>query len=226
MPEPLPLFAFATPDGSRAGLALGDRFVATPDGPAEATAEVELGEDAATLRAGELTLRAALRRPAPGELGAGPLDGDGEAGAVAGAVPAPDRGESLRLATAVFPGARAFGLAARRPRRARGHDRDELAALVVEAEVPRPVEDPRLSVTLDGHGVPLRIGLELWLAIEPPEDEEAEAEPYEPPRRASGEVSDSPARFTVSGVSAEAYPVRWRSRGEDGFGWFVLVGGR
>ena len=224
MPESLRVIAFAVPDGSRAGLALEDRLVFAPDDPTDAAAEIELEADAATVRSGERTLRATLRGTAEADLRGGQLEGEDDTGAIAGTVPAPDSGESLRLAVAVFPGARMFGLAARRPRRAGGHDRDELTALVVEADAARAVEDPRLSVTLDARDVPRRVGLELWLATEI-EDEDG-AERYEPPRRAAGEVSGPPVGFDVAGLAAAAHPVRWRSRGDDGFGWFVLVHGR
>ena len=53
-----------------------------------------------------------------------------------------------------------------RPRGAKGHDRDTLAAVVFGEDGPRPVADPRLSSTYGRDGRLVHAGLELWLDAE------------------------------------------------------------
>ena len=198
MSEPLPFVAFAAPDGSGWGLALGAARALDPDLRPEVTDEV----DRLMSAAGELTA---------GTVNDGP--------ALSGILPELPPGSSLRLAVALFEHARVFGLSALRARRARGHDHDEINAMVQEESASRPVDDPRLSVTLDAASHPRRVGLELWLAP-------AEEEGYDFARRAAGEVESPATPLELREHTAAAHRVRWRSRGEDGSGWFVIVRGR
>jgi hypothetical protein len=154
---------------------------------------------------------------ATGGLTAGTVD---DVPALSGTLPGLPRGSSLRLAVALFDHGRVFGLSAVRPRRAQGHDHDEYEAVVQEEGASRTVDDPRLSVTIDAAGHPRRVGLELWLAP-------AAEEGHDFPRRAAGEVEKmSAVELELGELSAAAHRVRWRSRGEGGSGWFVLVQGR
>lgn len=199
MSEPVPFVAFASPDGSGWGLALGGGQTLDPELEPELT-----GEITPLLAATDPGLAAAT----PATVGGAP--------ALTGTVPNPRDGDSLRLAVALFDHGRALGLSALRPRRARGHDRDVIEAVVYEDGASPPVDDPRLSVTLGAGGVPQRVGLELWLAP-------AEDEGYDFPRRAAGEILQPALELGLDEFRATAHRVRWRSRGEDGSGWFVLM---
>lgn len=191
----MPFVAFAAPDGSGWGLAIGTARALDPGLGPEVDGQVEQLMGAA------------------GALASGTVD---DVPALIGTLPELPRGSSLRLAVALFADGRVLGLHALRPRRARGHDRDEIEAFVQEDTIPRPVDDPRLSVTFDGAGHPIRVGLEMWLVP-------AEEDGYDAPRRAIGEVDGPAVELALGAFVAVAHRVRWRSRGEDGRGWFVLV---
>jgi hypothetical protein len=200
--EPLPFVAFAAPDGSGWGLALGPERVLDPGLRPEVADELPRLMSAA----GELTALTVNDVPA-----------------LSGTLPELQRGSSLRLAVALFDHGRVFGLSALRPRRARGHDQDEYQALVQEEGAAWPVDDPRLSVTSDAAARPLRVGLELWLA---PAEEQSDEPTYDFPRRAAGQVEPAGTELVLGELTATAHRVRWRSRGEDGSGWFVIVQAR
>ena len=198
MSEPLPFVAFADPGGTVCGLAVGDAPLIGTDVPDPAAGEV-----AGALADAGSAFRAITIADLP---------------AVSGTLPHPAGADSLRLAVALF-GERSFALSGLRPRRARGHDRDEIQAVVYEAGEARPVEDPRVSVTFAGTGDPRRVGLELWL-------QESEDGTFEFPRRAAGEIHSGPVELQSSAVTGVAHPVQWRSRGEDGSGWFAVLRAR
>jgi hypothetical protein len=130
-----------------------------------------------------------------------------------------DRYESIRSVSAWFePGegtAEAMALTAFRPRKAKAHDRDVLAAAVIAADVSGAVEDPRLSTTYEGEGWPARAGLELWLAGEEPD--------HQYPRRASGEATGPRVEALADGHEVRAQPFRWHSRGREGAGMYLLA---
>lgn len=126
-----------------------------------------------------------------------------------------DRYESVRAVSVWFDPAEAMALTAFRPRKAKAHDRDVLAAAVIAADGWAPVEDPRLSTTYGRDGWPARAGLELWLAGE--EDER------QYPRRASGEALGARVEALAGGVELRAEPFRWHSRGRDGAGMYLLA---
>ena len=69
-----------------------------------------------------------------------------------------------RAVIATFGPASAVALAARRPRRARGHGEERLDAAILRGDPLAPVlvADPRLSSTYDGQGRLVRCGIELW----------------------------------------------------------------
>jgi hypothetical protein len=71
--------------------------------------------------------------------------------------------ECIRLVSAVFEDGAALGVAAIRPRDARGHGDDAVAARFVDAEGARTeTSDALLSVEYDSARVPRRLGIEVW----------------------------------------------------------------
>ena len=126
-----------------------------------------------------------------------------------------ERFESIRSVSVWFEPDEALALTAFRPRKAKGHDRDLVAAAVIAPDRSAPVEDPRLSTTYAGDGWPARAGLELWLAGEEPERQ------Y--PQRASGEATGARAQALAGALQMRAEPFRWHSRGREGAGMYLLA---
>lgn len=126
-----------------------------------------------------------------------------------------ERYESIRAVSAWFEPDEALTVTAFRPRKAKAHDRDILAAAVIAPDVSAIVDDPRLSTTYLGEGWPARAGLELWLAGEEPERE------Y--PRRASGEATGARVEALTGALEIRAEPFQWHSRGRDGAGVYLLA---
>ena len=122
---------------------------------------------------------------------------------------APDgkRFDAMRTVSAWFGEADGLAVLAARPRKARGHDAELLSALLVENGVAIHVEDPRLSTTYSAAGVPMRLGLELWI-----QDEAGE----QYPRRAAGEALGQAAVSEDPPLRSEL--VRMRMRGRRGVG--------
>lgn len=108
-----------------------------------------------------------------------------------------------------------IALVAVRPRKAKGHGRDEISAAVLDAGGATVVADPRLSTTYGADGAPARAGLELWL------DGEEEGQQY--PRRAAGESVSAGTRVAEAGIELWAELFRWHSRGRDGAGVYLLA---
>jgi hypothetical protein len=131
--------------------------------------------------------------------------------------PAPGavRADALRAVHAHFDGADGLAVTSLRPRKARGHDHDAISAAILQEDAAVVVGDPRLSTTYADDGSVLRVGLELWL------DGDDDSVTY--PRRAAGQVADGSVRLSADGLSAEAYAVRWRSRGQNGLGVYLLA---
>ncbi len=116
-----------------------------------------------------------------------------------------------------------FSLLALRPGRARGHDADAVAAVVLEDPAPPPVIDPRLSTTYTDAGLPRQAGLELWLEEteeEAGEDEDPGSPQY--PRRAAGRVAGEVAEWTQGEFELHAALLHWHSHGREGPGVYVL----
>jgi hypothetical protein len=130
-----------------------------------------------------------------------------------------DRIDSFRQTSAWFAQTQGFSLVAFRPRKSRGQEADLVAAVLLEPEETRPVDDPRLSTTYDAGGFPARVGLELWLEEESGEQDETKR-PYL--RRAAGEAIDAAVDWEEAGFKLHAAPVRWHSRGDDGTGIYLL----
>jgi hypothetical protein len=122
---------------------------------------------------------------------------------------------SIRAVSVWFGPEEAFALTAFRPRKAKHHDDDLLAAAVLAAEGAPAVEDPRLSTTYGADGWASRAGLELWLAGSEPDQQ------Y--PRRASGEAVGARALIAAGELELMAEPFRWHSRSREGTGMYLLA---
>jgi len=125
------------------------------------------------------------------------------------------RFESIRAVSVWFDPDEAFALTAFRPRKAKHHDGDLLAAAVIAPDVSAVVEDPRLSTTYAADGWPVRAGVELWCSGEEPERQ------Y--PRRASGEAVGPRAQAVAGELELQAEPFRWHSRGREAAGMYLLA---
>lgn len=134
-------------------------------------------------------------------------------------LPAPrsarDEPGSLRLVAGWMADGSAFGLIAARSRRAERADQDAVSATLFDPESWLAVSEPRLSTTYGPGEIPSRVNLELWVG---------EGE-HEFARRAAGEASGAPA--AAGGAREEGtvqvIPLRCHSRGEEGFGVYVLA---
>jgi hypothetical protein len=123
------------------------------------------------------------------------------------------RFESIREVCAWFESGDGLALVSLRPRRARGHDADLVAAALLDADDGVAVADPRLSTTYTAAGSPSRVSLELWTGAE---DEQF-------PRRAAGEAVGARARQASGGSDVLAELLSWHSRGADGTGVYLLA---
>lgn len=123
--------------------------------------------------------------------------------------------ESIRAVSAWFEPDEGMSVIAFRPRKARAHDGDAMAAAVITADGSPAVEDPRLSTTYAGEGWPARAGLELWLRGPEPDQQ------YQ--RRASGEALGARVQAVAGALEVRAEPFRWHSRGREGAGMYLLA---
>jgi hypothetical protein len=123
---------------------------------------------------------------------------------------------SIRAVSAWFDTDEAYALTAFRPRKAKAHDGDVVAAALMTPASAPAVEDPRLSTTYAGDGWPARAGLELWLATDPESDQHYA-------RRASGEAVGARAQALAGDLEVRAEPFRWQSRGREGAGMYLLA---
>ncbi len=124
--------------------------------------------------------------------------------------------DSLRDLGAWFAPDDGLTLTAARPRGAKGHDRDVVAASVFGEDGAKPVADPRLSSTYSADGRLLHTGLELWLDAD--NDQQY-------PRRAAADAVGEGVRVDGDGLAVTVWPLRWRTRGEEGAGVYVLARG-
>lgn len=122
--------------------------------------------------------------------------------------------DSIRAVSGWFAPDEVFTLLALRAPGSKGQESDLVAATLFEPEGWVPVNDPRLSTTYDGAGIPTRVTLELWV-------NEGE---NEFPRRAAGEAAAPGATLTADGIQIHAIPLRCHSHGRDGGGVYVLAG--
>jgi hypothetical protein len=130
--------------------------------------------------------------------------------------------DSFRQICGWFEPDRGVALLALRPRKARAHDADLVAAAVLEPEPTPRVADPRLSTTYDAAGLPARVGLELWLEAESSANGADDDADRQFPRRAAGEATGAGIEWEVAGFTLHAALLRWHSRGSDGTGVYLL----
>jgi hypothetical protein len=124
-----------------------------------------------------------------------------------------DELDSFRQVLAWFADDDALTVSAARPRKAGGHDRDEVLAAMIEPDGPLAIDEARLSTTYGEGGAAKRMSLELWTA--------GEEDDY--PRRAAGEVSGPPMEASPDGVVLEVHPMRCHRAGRDGPGVYLIV---
>lgn len=134
--------------------------------------------------------------------------------------PAAPEFESGRFLAAWLDPQAGFSLTALRPRKARGHEADVVAAAIAE-DPPPLVVDPRLSTTYSDQGTPTRAGLELWLEPEGQENAGDEA-PLQYPRRAAGEVTGAALDWHQGDLALHASLLHWHSHNRDGAGVYLL----
>jgi hypothetical protein len=136
--------------------------------------------------------------------------GDGELRAI----------QSIRDVSAWFGNDEGLAVVSLRPRRKKGHDKDEVSGAVFEGGASLVVAEPRLSTTYGADGRPARAGLELWFA-----DEEEDQDDIEPQyaRRAAGEAMGTGFGFEDARFDVRAELFRWHMRGLDGLGVYQLV---
>lgn len=122
---------------------------------------------------------------------------------------------SIRQVAAWFGPDEGFALLALRSTRAEGQDADTVSAAMFAPSESGPVSDPRLSTTYAESGEPLRAGVELWIQAGDDPDRQY-------PRRAIGEATQPPVRWSVDGVTLEALPFQWHAGGHEGPGIYLL----
>jgi len=116
--------------------------------------------------------------------------------------------DSIRLVSALFDDGGALGLAALRPRGARGHDEDVVAARLVDAEGEQTTTSEALvSVEYDAEGAPRRVGLELW------------TDPDSSPLRVAADRADD----ANSQSDRESISMRFRLDGISGLGLYEVL---
>ncbi|MEA2151223.1 MAG: hypothetical protein QOD69_3053 [Solirubrobacteraceae bacterium] len=119
--------------------------------------------------------------------------------------------ELARTLSAWLGADRAIMLATARPARARGHGEEAAAGWLVEGDVPRAIEDPRLSTTYDGALRQQRAGLELWM------DQESEFA-----HRASGKVLCG-TTIDLGDVRLDSAFFDWKMEGREGVGRYDVM---
>jgi hypothetical protein len=128
---------------------------------------------------------------------------------------------SARIAVGWLGPDSGFAVLALRPARAAGHDADLIACAIVHDGAALEIDDPRLSTTYAPSGLPVRAGLELWLVEHEPAEGE-EAQPYYP-RRIGGESAGDGSELAIAGLELRAELFRWRTKGHEGAGVYLLT---
>jgi hypothetical protein len=118
--------------------------------------------------------------------------------------------EGIRLVSARFDDGTVLGVAALRPREARGHGDDVVLARLIDADGgDTTVSDALVSVEYDAAGTPRRLGIELW------------PEPDSAPRRvAADREAESEPR---SAKGRDAVVMRFRLNGTGGSGLYEVL---
>lgn len=121
--------------------------------------------------------------------------------------------ESIRALTGWFGEQQGLALRAFRPDAKKGHERDQMAATLFDAEQWVTVADPRLSTTFRPGEQPTRASLELWIG-----DGE---EMY--PRRAAAEALGLPAEASGDELRISLTPMLCHAGGADGTGVYLIA---
>jgi hypothetical protein len=98
-----------------------------------------------------------------------------------------------------------------RPRKAAGHDAEDVWATLVQEGEPIPIADPRLSTTYDGDGHQRRAGLELWVT----DDEDH-------PLRAAGSAICG-SSLDLGALTMDLAFFRWSAEGVQGVGRYDVI---
>lgn len=116
--------------------------------------------------------------------------------------------DSIRLVSALFDDGGALGVAALRPRDARGHGEDVAVTRLIDAEgEPTEMSEALLSVEYDADGAPRRLGLELW------------TDPDTSPLRVAADRADEAGPQG----ERESVPMRFRLDGTAGSGLYEIL---
>jgi hypothetical protein len=117
-------------------------------------------------------------------------------------VPDWSRLDAIRLVSAAFEDGAALAVAAVRPRDARGHGDDAVAARLIDAQgLETATAEALVSVEYDSAHIPRRLGIELWPDVDsPPLRIAADRErPADGP--APGDDDNVPMTFRLNGVA-------------------------
>lgn len=121
-----------------------------------------------------------------------------------------ERYDALRLLAARFGDGLIAALVALRPAGARGHDAEEVTAVVVDGGQPQRAHEALVSTELDPERRVRRVGVELWTSEEPP------------PRRFAADRKDS-AVSTEDGIARETTLMDARLDGQTGTAVFEIL---
>jgi hypothetical protein len=124
--------------------------------------------------------------------------------------PAWDELDALRTLTVLLDEGHGLLALARRPRGARGHGEEHVAAWLLEEGELVGVEDARISTVYDGDGRQRSAGLELWM---PEEDF---------PRHGSGRAIAG-SSLDLEGLQVHAAVFTWNLAGREGVGAYELM---
>lgn len=122
------------------------------------------------------------------------------------------RADSLREVATWFDDGSVVAVTALRPRKAKGHDQDDVQAAVIDPEGAAPVVDPRVSTVSTVAGRARRVALELWS-----EDEEA------PALRVAAEATGTGGQVSQAGWDLTLDWLVAHRRGRDGEGVYLLA---
>lgn len=138
-----------------------------------------------------------------------PIIGSGQRGHTWGVVDWSDL--TLVRGVSAWLGDGGIVLESARPRKAAGHDAEDVWAALVQEGEPVPIADPRLSTTYDGDGHQRRAGLELWVTDD---------EPF--PLRAAGEVICG-SSLDLGALTVDLAFFRWHAEGIEGAGRYDVI---
>jgi hypothetical protein len=116
-------------------------------------------------------------------------------------------------------------ISALRPAKAKGHDRDEISAFVLEGAPLAPVaaiDEPLLSTAYDEDGRQRRAGWELWPVAEDPEADSEDDDRRRGARRGAGELLCGTS-LDLGSLRLECAFFRFRMEGREGVGRYDVL---